>query len=170
MPNPLDREWLPDEERMRSTTAWILQREPWFVRIAPAVILVFVVALGVWTARAKVSVYEGTSVDVEAHRSAQGGDTLQVRLASDSSVPLEAGASVIVASIEDGAGQTKSRASVVRVDRFVDAGRSAVVATLVAPHGSFSVTSGRATVRVNVGQRPLFSQFLAIARSGGKSS
>ena len=169
MPNPLNREWLPDAERMRSTTTWILQREPWLVRIAPLVILVFVIALGVWTASAKVDVYEGVPVEVVHHREGLPGDTLQVRLESDPPVPLEVGSSVIVAPAGDTPGHGKSRASVVRVDRVAGAGKTDVVATLVSDD-SFSTRSGRATVRINVGQRPLLSQFFATARSGGKGS
>ncbi len=166
MPNPLDREWLPDAERMRSTTTWILQREPWLVRIAPLVILLFVVALGVWTASAKVDVYEGVPVEVVDHQSVSESDTLKVRLESDPPVALDVGSTVIVAATGDQPGHHKSHASVARIDRD----RDGVVAILVAPRGSFSVESGRATVRVNVGRRPLLSQFLATARSGGKSS
>ena len=169
MPNPLDREWLPDAERMRATTTWILRREPWLVRIAPVLILVFVVLLGVWTARAQVDVYEGVPIEVVGHRDGLGSDSLYVRLEADAVVPLEVGASVIVVAAGDAPGPSRSRASVVRVQRVDREGVAAVAVTLVAPDGSFSVRSGRATVRVNVGRRPLLAQFLATARSGGSS-
>lgn len=168
MPNPLDREWLPDAERMRSTTTWILRREPILVRVAPVVIVFVVAALGIWIAQARVSVYESLPGEMTRFRAASPSDTLEVRFDAKQA-DIAVGSLVVVAPGTAAAARERVDASVVGLHREEHEGRTATVLTLLVPKDALFLRSGPATVRVRTGERTLLSEFVATARAGGKS-
>ena len=157
MPNPLDRNALPDEDRMRTTTAWILQREPVLVRIAPLVVLLIVIGLGIWVATAQVSVYDSFAGRVSQVRSGAQSDTLEVQL-DDSAASLAAKSTVLVTPKD---GHKRIEASVLSVDE--SEGRATLVIASSSP-----VPMGAVAMRVNAGSRSLLSELVGTARAGGR--
>lgn len=158
MPNPLDRNVLPDKDRMRTTTAWILQREPVLVRVAPLVVALIVIGLGIWVASARVSAYDSIAARVsQVHRGAQS-DTLEVQL-DDAVVASVAGNSTLLL-LPDG-GRKRIEATVVATDEIQDRATLTVAASL-------RVDSGSASLLVEAGHRSLLSALVGTARAGGR--
>lgn len=165
MPNPLNREWLPDSGRMRSTTAWILQREPLMVRIAPPVILLFVVGLAAWAASARVAVYESIPGRVSA-APATPSHTFLVHL-DDGAALLKPGSRVTVLPANEPPARGVA-ASVVEVTRAGET--DGFVVSLAVDEGASEMAPGPVVVRVESGQRTLLAEFFAAAGGRKKAS
>jgi hypothetical protein len=158
MPNPLDRNVLPNQDRMRTTTAWILQREPVLVRIAPALVALIVIGLGVWIASARVTVYDSVPARVsDVHRGGQS-DTLGVQIDPDL-VEAVAGSSTLRLS-PDG-GRKRIDATVLEINGTRDGATLTVAA-------SSQVHAGAASLLVEKGRRSLLSELVGTARAGGR--
>ena len=158
MPNPLDRNVLPDDDRMRTTTAWILQREPALVRVAPLVVVVVVAVLGIWLATARVTVYDSVAARVSHVHSGNPTDTLEVQLDGDAGATLPANQAVFVVPAE---GHKRIPAAVMDTDASTGRARLLVAA-------SSGAKDGAVTVRVEAGRRSLLSELVGTARAEGR--
>lgn len=158
MPNPLDRNVLPDDDRMRTTTAWILQREPTLVRVAPLVVVVVVAVLGIWLATARVTVYDSVSGRISHVHSGIPTDTLDVQLDGDERATLTANSSVFV--VPAGA---RNRIPAAVLDTNESTGRARLTVA-----SSAGAKDGPVTVRVEAGRRSLLSELVGTARAEGR--
>ena len=158
MPSPLDRNTLPNQDRMRTTTAWILQHEPVFVRLAPLLVTLVVIALGVWIASERVTVYDSVPAHVsDVHRGANS-DTLEVQL--DHALVASVAGNSTLRVMPDG-GRRRIEATMVEINETRDRARLAVAA-------SSHVGAGAASLLVETGRRALLSELVGTARAGGQ--
>ena len=158
MPNPLDRNVLPDDDRMRTTTAWILQREPALVRLAPLVVVVVVAVLGIWLATARVTVYDSVAALVSHVHSGTPADTLDVHIEGDAGATLTANATVFVVPA---GGHKRIPAAVLDTDESSGRARLTVAS-------SSGAKDGPVTLRVEAGRRSLLSELVGTARAEGR--
>ena len=153
MHKQLNREWLPDSERMRSTTEWILRREPLLIRIAPLAFFLFVAGLAAWSTYAQVGVYEtlpGRVIAIDRSHA----DTLAVQI--DTDVRLESGMKVIVLSSSTQVGRG-IEGHIVAVERWNNGGTPRTTASITVPAAS-QIAPGRVVVRIQVAEKPVISE------------
>jgi len=137
---------------MRSTTAWILQREPRLIRIAPLIILLFVAGLAGWSAYAKIPVYGNLPARVIAIERSQT-DTLFVHI--DTTARLETGLMVIVSPI--GIAGRGINGSIVDIEHWENVGAQRVAAAIAVP-GASRLSPGPVVVRVQVDEHSVISE------------
>ena len=143
---------------MRTTTAWVLQREPALVRAAPLVVVVVVAGLGIWLATARVAVYDTVTARVSHVHRGVAADTLDIQLDGAVGAPLHANSAVFVTPAES---RERIDASVVSMDENAGRARLSVAA-------ASTVDAGAVTVRFATGQRSLLSQLVGTARAEGR--
>lgn len=158
MPNPLDRNVLPNQDRMRTTTAWILQREPVLVRVAPLLVALVVIGLGVWAASARVTAYDSVSARVSDVRRGAQSDTLEVQL--DHGMAASVAGSSTLRILPDG-GRSRIKATVVDIDESGDR-------TTLTVSASSRIEAGAVSLLVETGRRSLLSSLVGTARAGGQ--
>jgi hypothetical protein len=165
VPTPLDYRWLPDRDRMRVTTAWILQREPVVIRIAPLIALAVVLAFAVWLTRTSVPVYADVPARVLATDQAAG--SLRVSVSSKDAALIVSGQPVRVV-VEDSAQQpVQFRGDLAEP---MSGGSQVVVDVRGSVAASTVGETDAVTLRVQTGTRSLAAELLSTATRGrGKS-